>query len=421
MKSLFILLGVVVIAAHSDYLDNAYKYRGDKVVEVTIKNDKDYDFIMSLNPDIWTYRSTLQKGRPNKLRLTSKAYEALLTHPSSVSGSLTHRVVIPDLEANLRANARVARQPRGINSNSNSNSNSTLRDEWYYEWHSYAEIQAKLAELAARYPAYVTPLPTIGVSYEGRNISGVRLGRGAQGAKRVAFTAGTHAREWASEAVVMWFLGMSVQEMAAGTSPLLTRDVDVYIVPCYNPDGYEYSRRADRYWRKNRRLNYDGSYGVDQNRNWGDHWAEVGVSFDPSDECYCGESAFSEAETRALSNWISQGAFSALIDFHSVAGMFLRPYGYKFDEAPDEQRLKALGGELVRDVQGVHGTVYENIRGVDLYPAAGATDDWSYEIAGIPSVFTIEVGGDDFAPPVTDIQIRGEELYPALKRFVLKA
>lgn len=407
MKRILALLAIAALAAHSHYLDHAHKYRGDKVIEVTITSDSDYDFIQSLNPDIWTYQSTLQKSLPNKLHLTPSAYSQLLTR-----GNIKHRLLIDDLEANLRANAARSGPL---------NANGTLRDEWYYTWHSYAEIEAKLREAAATHPAYVQMLPTIGKSFEGRNITGIRLGRGAPGARRIAFTSGTHAREWASEAVVMWFLGMSLQEIDEGTSPFLTSDVDVYIVPCYNPDGYEYSRTTDRYWRKNRRLNYDGSYGVDQNRNWGDHWAEVGVSFDPSDETYCGESAFSEVETKAVSQWIGSMGFSALIDFHSVAGMFLRPYGFKYDESPDEARLKALGQELVDDVYAVHGTLYENIRGVDLYPAAGATDDWSYEVAGIPSVYTIEVGGDDFAPPVSDVQIRGEELFPALKRFVLKA
>ena len=407
MKSLFILLSVAAIAAHSHYLDNAHKYRGDKVIEVTITNDADYDFIMSLKPDIWSYQSTLQKHVPNKLHLTAATYNALLSH-----GAIKHRVLIEDLEANLHHNARP--------STHNADSNRTLLDDWYYSWHSYAEIEAKLAEAAATHPGYVRMLAPIGQSYEGRNITGIRLGRGAPGAKRVAFTSGTHAREWASEAVVMWFLGMSLQEIDAGTSLFINNNIDVYIVPCYNPDGYEYSRTTERYWRKNRRLNYDGSYGVDQNRNWGDHWAEVGVSFDPSDETYCGESAFSEREVKAVSEWIAAMKFDALIDFHSVAGMFLRPYGFKYDESPDEARLKALGQELVNDVYAVHGTMYENIRGVDLYPAAGATDDWSYEVAGIPSVYTIEVGGVDFAPPVDDIPIRGEELYPALKRFVVK-
>src|SRR5437867_5784979 len=43
-------------------------------------------------------------------------------------------------------------------------------------------------------------------------------------------------------------------------------------VPVVNPDGYAYTESSDRYWRKNRRDNGDGTFGVDLNRNWGYQW-----------------------------------------------------------------------------------------------------------------------------------------------------
>ena len=55
------------------------------------------------------------------------------------------------------------------------------------------------------------------------------------------------------------------------------KDAEIWIVPCVNPDGYEYTRNGDGMWRKNRRpLEVDQlghktrETGVDLNRNYGD-------------------------------------------------------------------------------------------------------------------------------------------------------
>lgn len=47
-----------------------------------------------------------------------------------------------------------------------------------------------------------------------------------------------------------------------------------------------------------------GCEGVDLNRNWDWHWGEVGASQDPCDETFAGSKAFSEPETRAVSEFI---------------------------------------------------------------------------------------------------------------------
>ncbi len=97
-----------------------------------------------------------------------------------------------------------------------------------------------------------------------------------------------------------------------------------------NPDGYDYSRITDRQWRKNRRKNADGSFGVDLNRNWDENWAVVGASNKSADEVslcvhytfnnvqtYHGPKAFSEPETKLFADYIlSLPNRYAGIDFH---------------------------------------------------------------------------------------------------------
>jgi hypothetical protein len=52
---------------------------------------------------------------------------------------------------------------------------------------------------------------------------------------------------------------------------------------------------------------WDTSYGcegVDLNRNWDWHWGGVGASRDPCSDTYAGSRAFSEPETRAVSDFL---------------------------------------------------------------------------------------------------------------------
>jgi hypothetical protein len=61
---------------------------------------------------------------------------------------------------------------------------------------------------------------------------------------------GTHAREWITITTVMYVLD---QLMALPATDTLRKSFDWYIIPVVNPDGYEYARTSDRFWRKNRR------------------------------------------------------------------------------------------------------------------------------------------------------------------------
>ena len=81
-----------------------------------------------------------------------------------------------------------------------------------------------------------------------------------------------HAREWISVETSLYIAEQILTQYAA--NPRLKADVkklQIWIVPVVNPDGFAYtwSSPANRYWRKNRRNNGDGTFGVDLNRNWG--------------------------------------------------------------------------------------------------------------------------------------------------------
>ena len=61
---------------------------------------------------------------------------------------------------------------------------------------------------------------------------------------------GIHAREWIGPAVVTWMLKELVENDNA--HPELTENLDWYILPVHNPDGYAYTQSNNRMWRKTR-------------------------------------------------------------------------------------------------------------------------------------------------------------------------
>lgn len=73
------------------------------------------------------------------------------------------------------------------------------------------------------------------------------------------------------------------------------------------PSRYQYSYRADRFWRKNRRnmwLAEKSCIGTDLNRNFEFHWEDYGSSLNPCTETYRGPQAASEPETRAIAEYM---------------------------------------------------------------------------------------------------------------------
>ena len=121
---------------------------------------------------------------------------------------------------------------------------------------------------------------------------------------------------------------------SADTDPrvhaLLSR-AEIFVIPVVNPDGYffTWSDSANRLWRKNRRNNGDGTFGVDNNRNWGYEWGGAGASTQTSSETYRGTGPFSEPETAAMRDFFNaRPNIVSNIDFHSYSQLVLSPWAY---------------------------------------------------------------------------------------------
>lgn len=92
------------------------------------------------------------------------------------------------------------------------------------------------------------------------------------------------------------------------------------MVPCANPDGYEYSRNHFSFWRKNRRQNADGTYGVDLNRNFPIGFTKTTNTLS---NVYGGAEPFSEPETTALKEFVeAHENITIALDYHSQGNVF---------------------------------------------------------------------------------------------------
>lgn len=86
----------------------------------------------------------------------------------------------------------------------------------------------------------------IATTIEGRNVMGIKISSNTSFHEfnkkpAILIDAGIHAREWISTATALYFIyqlteNKSNQEMLS--------DVDWYIIPLLNPDGYVYSQKS---------------------------------------------------------------------------------------------------------------------------------------------------------------------------------
>jgi len=289
------------------------------------------------------------------------------------------------------------------------------------------EIQRKTKELADQHPELAKYVNSIGKSHEGRDIPVIHLSGAAKAGKpQIWLNGGQHAREWIAPAAVMYMAQHLLEDYKKDEKVKKLMDKFEFVVaPVINPDGYEYSFTGNRLWRKNRRKNDDGTYGVDLNRNWDNHWGEGGASLRPSATDYQGPSVASEPEVKACQDYIKQLDHRiAGIDFHSYGDLILRSKGWTKNKSHDESLLRKVGENMKSAIAKVRGTQYKSETAAGLYPTTGSTDDWMSENAGDMwgHGWTVELpdsdrGGKGFLLPAGQILPASKEIYQGLLSF----
>ena len=295
-------------------------------------------------------------------------------------------------------------------------------------YHSYRELETDMLALQQKYPG-LAKVFDIGDSLEKRNIYALKISANValdEDEAEVLFLGCHHAREWISVEVPFLFGKYLLENYAS--DPEVKRMVDrseVWIVPLVNPDGLEYTIHVYRYWRKNRRANKDGTYGVDLNRNYGYNWgvSNNGSSPYPASEIYRGPQAFSEPETTAIRDFFLKKNFQGMISYHSFSQVIMYPWGYTVQASDQEPLLRDIAAGMAALIQEVNGRWYGfGQAGQTLYLTNGDTVDWTFGTSAIPS-YTVELPPVDemsggFFNSEADIQSIFLENLPAMSYFV---
>jgi murein tripeptide amidase MpaA len=299
---------------------------------------------------------------------------------------------------------------------------------WFDNYHPFSEIVAFYQNLTKENPLTATYIASIGSTVEGRDIPAVMLGS-LTASKKIFIQGGQHAREWISHTTVAYIAQQLVDQY--NEENRLVRDLMdnmlFIIVPVVNVDGYVYTWETDRLWRKNRRKNADGSYGVDLNRNWDVDWGGEGSSRVPSSNTYIGESPFSEPETRAVADlFFEYSPIDGAIDYHSYSQYVLRPYGYTSQPPPNHQILKLVGEGIRDNIRVATGVQYTSMASWEFRKATGSAEDWFFSQGDDILSYSIELrdtGTHGYLLPPDQILATGKENFEAFKfyaSFILK-
>jgi len=304
------------------------------------------------------------------------------------------------------------------------------RAESFLSYHNLDSTVRVMQAIVERYPD-IAALEVIGRSIEGRPIHALRLSDNAATIEPdepgMVVTGCHHAREWISVEVPLFFADYLVDHYRKdGTVTRLLKYSEIWIVPVLNPDGYHYSTTAveNRWWRKNRRNNGDGTFGVDPNRNYstgfGDDAGSSGLTYS---EVYRGTAAFSEPETQAIRSLMQERSFgrtfATALSYHNYSQLVMYPNGHTLDPVPNAARYEALAAEMTRRINDSHtDRAHDYIFGQPshlLYIVSGAFEDWAHH-ALAATAFIIELrpaGYPYFELPPDEILPTCQENLPA--------
>ena len=308
-----------------------------------------------------------------------------------------------------------------------------------------AQIESALAGLHNAHPGLCEIIPLPNQTFEGRAYHAIRIGKTLPGSVGVLFMAGVHAREIGGPEAAINFCADLLETYSSGKgvkygnstafSALdvkgIVETLSVIVLPCANPDGYNFSvtgtTTAHHNWRKNRNPASSGGVaskiGVDVNRNHDFLWdfrkhflpGTTPASDNPAEDTFHGTNAASEPETRNI-RWVldTYSEIGYALDIHSHNGSVLYSWGHDENQSDnptmsfanpgyDHQRGKPFDGykeyipevdedlalsyavAMAHTMNGVRSFGYEAVQSFWLdtgdgqpFPTSGAVDDYCY-------------------------------------------
>ena len=291
-------------------------------------------------------------------------------------------------------------------------------------YRTVAQLDMVMNTLATDFPELCTRVEMPNRSVQGRPIHALRFRAGTATDRRgVLVVGGMHGRELMNpDAIVDLMIELILaytenQNITLGGKTwgarelkIMMNTLDIWLLPCANPDGREHTMTVDDMWRQNRRDNPGTSCeGVDVNRNCDIVWGVITphTSCNPCFETYLGPDRFSEPESRNIKDLCDRHRIDVFLDVHSFTGLVLYPWGHAHTQTTDPSqnfttlatgtcaflsppghleymlprdllRFQRVSAKIVADIQAVNGRSYTptSVRG--LYAATGTSTDYVY-------------------------------------------
>ena len=310
-------------------------------------------------------------------------------------------------------------------------------------YHSYSELTKDLDALEAKFPNLAQKV-SLGQTPEGREIWALKISKDVRCTDTsertgIVLPGCHHAREWMSMEAPLYVAHQLLE--GYGSDPAMKSRVDnaeLWVVPLVNPDGYEYSRTSDNWWRKNRREvketgcpNMRGSVGVDLNRNYDDGIPEHAhlyrppndkpcrtdddgraTSDNPRSDTYRGPRGGSEIEVQHMLNLeLKHKNIKGIIDHHGYGEMILYPWGGTRKEVDNVADYRDVGRKMNAEM----GNSFRLMQSIELYPTSGGSHD-IHHANGIMS-FTLEIG-QSFQPDPDEIDPIRRTVSKANMKFI---
>ncbi len=284
-------------------------------------------------------------------------------------------------------------------------------------YHTYAQLLTVLDDMKAKFPNLISEKQAIGdyLTQEGRPIYWLKVGANPdidEDKPAILYNALHHAREPNSLSQMIFYMWYLLENYETDEEvKYLMENVELYFIPCVNPDGYVYNETTNPqgggFWRKNRKVNENSdAIGVDLNRNYGFNWGidDTGSSIDLFNDTYRGEAPFSEPETQAVRDFCVQHQFKIALNYHAFSNLLIIPWGFDNTLTPDDASYRALGNKMTEQNNYLIGTGLETVG----YLVNGDSDDWMYGEQTIkPKILSMtpEVGPGSFGfwPPASAI------------------
>jgi predicted deacylase len=282
------------------------------------------------------------------------------------------------------------------------------------QYKSYDQTVEFLKQCVKKFPNLIT-IESIGKTWEKRDIMLAKITLNVENADlkpAMLFTGTIHAREWIGNELAVSFIEYLLNNY--NTNPQILKTITkntLYIVPCLNPDGFEYSRTHFSFWRKNRRDNGDGTFGVDLNRNFSVGYSK---SSNKSSNVYSGPKPFSEPETLAMKNFVdNHNNITIALDYHSQGNVFFPAHKLNHEAEINGTDLNTLCANMNYEISKVTGRKYGIHRGKPPTKLISGSGREYYYSKGIIAA-VIEVGTRNIPDFMQNMKESINENIPAL-------